>query len=521
MKRRVFLQQSAWLVLAGCSTSYSVESAKRQRPNILFIMSDDHASHAISAYGSRVTKTPNIDRIAKEGMLFKNCFCTNSICAPSRATILTGVYSHIHGQRDNSAVFDGSQTTFPKLLQSAGYQTALIGKWHLGSLPMGFDYWRILPGQGAYYNPEFIEMDGTKKRYEGYCTDLIADFSLDWLDRQRDKSKPFLLMCHHKAPHRNWSPPARYLGAYRHGSIPEPPTLFDDYATRSSAARQSEMSIERHMSWSADMKFHGENLFPEYFAKELDRSEYPRMTEQQKREWDRYYEPENQAFIAQMKAGKLSKQDILRWKYQRYMHDYLGVVAALDENVGRLLDYLDQSGLADNTLVVYTSDQGFFLGDHGWYDKRFMYEESLRMPLLMRYPRAIKAGSVNEHIVLNVDFAPTFLDFAGISPPARMQGRSFRCLLEGQKCIDWRTAMYYHYLEYPAVHQVKRHYGIRTQRYKLIHFYYDIDEWEFYDLKEDPCELHNRYDDPAFENVIQTLKKQLYELMSNYQDTIS
>ena len=518
MNRRHFLRLASLtttLYLIGCRQS----RLGNRKPNVLYIMSDDHAAHAISAYGSAINRTPSIDRLANEGMLFKNCFCTNSICAPSRAVILTGAYSHINGQTDNAKKFDGSQITFPKLFQQAGYETALIGKWHLGSLPTGFDYWKILPGQGCYYNPDFIHMDGSMNRCEGYCTDLITDFTLEWLQEKRDKSKPFLLFCQHKAPHRNWSPPARYLGLHREGSIPEPKTLFDDYATRSPAAAQSQMSILNHMSWRADMKFQGENLFPEFFASELDPSERPRMTEQQKQLWDSYYEPQNAAFIAQMKEGKLSPSDVARWKYQRYMHDYLGSVAAVDEGVGRLLDYLDKTGLSENTVVIYTSDQGFFLGDHGWYDKRFMYEPSLRMPLLVRYPATVKSGSVNEDIVLNLDFASTLLDMAGIEIPPRMQGRSFYPLLKGEKPNGWRTAMYYHYSEYPAVHQVKRHYGIRTLRYKLIHFYYDIDAWELYDLQHDPDELNNLYEHPDYESVVRSLKQQLRELMIQYQET--
>ena len=483
-------------------------------------MSDDHASHAMSCYGSRINKTPNLDRLAKEGMLFNNCFCTNSICAPSRAVILTGKYSHINGKIDNSnKAFDGSQQTYPKLLQRAGYETAMIGKWHLRSEPTGFDFWRVLPGQGSYYSPDFVEMGGSKKRYEGYCSDLITDFSIDWLKNRPDKSKPFLLISQHKAPHRPWSPHVRHLGKYKHGTIPEPETLFADHSTRSPASEESEMSLRDHFTWGHDMKFKGENLFPDHFRTGWGHGEYKRMTDEEKRQWDEHYEPENEAFIKDMKAGKLTDDDIVRWKYQRYMHDYLGSVAGMDESVGRLLDYLDEAGLAENTIVVYTSDQGFYLGDQGWFDKRFMYEPSLRMPFLVRYPKQVKAGSVNDDIVVNIDFAATFLDFAGVTVPDDIQGESIQPLLKGKSPRGWRTSMYYHYYEYPAVHQVKRHYGIRTERYKLIHFYHDIDAWELYDLKKDPNELNNLIDDPAQAKRIKQLKQQLIELQAQYGDS--
>ena len=482
-------------------------------------MSDDHAVQAMSCYGSRINKTSDIDRLAREGMRFENCFCTNSICAPSRAVILTGKYSHINGKIDNRGDFDGSQQTYPKLLRQAGYETAMIGKWHLGSDPTGFDFWEILPGQGSYYNPDFIQMDGSQKRYEGYCTDLVTDFSIDWLENQRDKNAPFLLICQHKAPHRCWSPPPRHFGKYKHGTISEPTTLFPDHSTRSAASAESEMSIRDHFSWSHDMKFKGQNLFPDHFTSGMRHDEYQRMTSEQRKQWDAHYEPENQAFIADMKAGKLTDDDVVRWKYQRYMHDYLGAVEAVDESVGRLLDYLDEKGLADNTIVVYTSDQGFYLGDHGWYDKRFMYEESLRMPLLVRWPERIKPGSVSDAMALNLDFAATFLDAAGTAIPDDIQGKSLVPILEGRRPRNWRSAMYYHYYEYPAIHQVKRHYGIRTERYKLIHFYNDIDTWELYDLKNDPNELNNLYNVPTCAGLVKRLKKQLAQLQASYGDS--
>ena len=466
-----------------------------KRPNIVFIMTDDHASHALSCYGSRINETPNLDRIANEGMRFDNCFCTNSICAPSRAVILTGKHSHLNGVIDNRKRFDGSQQTFPKLLQKAGYETAMIGKWHLKSDPTGFDYWNVLPGQGAYYNPAMIE-NGERKKYTGYVTDIITDHALAWL-KGRESDKPFCLMYHHKAPHRRWEPGPDHLTMYDDEKIPEPDTLFDDASGRGAAAREQDMSLEKTMN-ERDLKLTPmRNLTPEQLAA-----------------WEKAYDPKNEAF----READLEGKDLIRWKYQRYLKDYLRCVASVDDNVGRVLDYLDQSGLRENTIVVYTSDQGFYLGDHGWFDKRFMYEESLRMPLLVRYPKAMRPGSTNDDIVLNLDFAETFLDYAGASIPDDMQGRSLRPLMEGKTPDDWRESMYYHYYEYPAVHSVKRHYGVRTDRYKLIHFYHDIDEWELYDLKKDPDELQNVYGDPEYADVVKRLKAELKRLREKYKD---
>jgi arylsulfatase A-like enzyme len=481
-------------VLPGCESIGNTSASKKQ-PNIIFIMSDDHASHALSCYGSKINKTPNLDRIAKEGMLFNNSFCTNSICAPCRAVILTGKYSHINGIRDNRQRFDGSQQTFPKLLQNVGYETAMIGKWHLKTDPTGFDYWNVLFGQGTYYNPAMKEM-GQRKKYTGYTTDIITDHAIKWL-KERSGEKPFCLMFHHKAPHREWEPGPKYLNMYDDVTIPEPDNLFDDYSNRGRAAKEQDMSIEKTMN-ERDLK-----LTP------------PRnLTDAQKKLWDATYEPKNKAF----RDANLKGKDLIRWKYQRYIKDYLRCIASVDENVGRLLDYLDETSLAKDTVVFYTSDQGFYLGDHGWFDKRFMYEESLRMPLLVRYPREVKAGSVNNDIVLNLDFGETFLDFASAPVPPDMQGRSIRKILQGKTPKDWRKSTYYHYYEYPAVHSVKRHYGIRNERYKLIHFYYDIDEWELYDLKEDPREMNNIYNDPANSNLIKKLKAELKQLRKKYKD---
>jgi len=479
----------------GCAGIGQAAGEPRKRPNIIFIMSDDHASHALSCYGSKVNKTPNLDRIAQEGMRFTNSFCTNSICGPCRAVILTGKYSHINGFKDNGSRFDGSQQTFPKLLQQAGYETAMVGKWHLKTDPTGFDYWNILPGQGAYYNPAMIEM-GQRKKYTGYVTDIITDHALSWL-KGRDQEKPFCLMYHHKAPHRRWEPGPDYLTMYDDVTIPEPDTLFDDYSGRGRAAHEQDMSIAKTMT-----------------ANDLKLTPMKRLTPEQKAKWDAAYGPKNEAF----EKANLQGKELVRWKYQRYMKDYLRCIASVDHNVGRVLDYLDESGLAQDTIVVYTSDQGFYLGDHGWFDKRFMYEESLRMPLLVRYPRAVRAGSVKEDIVLNLDFGETFLDYAGVPVPPDMQGRSLRPVLEGRTPKDWRSSMYYHYYEYPAVHSVKRHYGVRTERYKLIHFYNDIDEWELYDLKKDPQEMRSVYDDPKYAGVVRELKAELRRLREQYQD---
>jgi arylsulfatase A-like enzyme len=454
------LAAAMWTLPACRREKPAVRAARR--PNILLIMSDDHAAHAISAFGSRVNTTPQIDRLAREGMLFRNCFCTNGICAPSRAVILTGRYSHLNGVRDNAVAFDGAQTTFPKLLQQAGYETALIGKWHLKSDPTGFDYWNILPGQGEYYNPDLNEM-GKLKRHDGYVTDILTDLALDFLEKDRDRTRPFLLMLHHKAPHRSWEPALRHLYLYDGVDIPEPKTLFDDYAGRSRAAFEQEMTIKDYLDTATDLKI---GPPPE------------RMNGEQREAWEKAYGPKRDAFLQQRPQGR----DLIIWKYRRYLEDYLACVAAVDESVGRILDALERSGLAGNTLVAYTSDQGFFLGDHGW-------------------------------------FGPTFLDLAGISVPPEMQGRSFVDGLFGKTIKDWRKAIYYHYYEYPAVHMVKRHYGIRTRQLKLIHFYYDIDAWELYDLAKDPLETRNVYDDPAYRKARRDLTSELRKLQESYGDS--
>ncbi len=472
-------------------------AAERERPNILFVFTDDHAPHAISAYGSVLNETPNIDRLATEGMLFTRTFCGNSICAPSRATILTGKHSHANGHIDNGSEFDGSQETFPKLLRAAGYQTALVGKWHLRSAPTGFDHWEVLEGQGPYYNPPIRSAEGTEV-IEGYTTEVLTDMGLDWLQNQRDPDKPFMLMLQHKAPHRRWQPGPRELGMYDDVQFREPATLFDDYKGRSSAAGMQEMTLRDHMSTDLDLKLEDPGgLNPEQLAA-----------------WKKTYDPKREAFEAAPPTG----DDLVRWKYQRYMQDYLACIAGVDHQLGRVLDYLDESGLADNTVVIYSSDQGFYLGDHGWYDKRWMYEESLRMPFIVRWPGQTPAGSNCDALCQNIDFGPTFLDLAGAEVPEAMQGESLAPLMQGESPEDWRSSIYYHYYEYPAVHMVNRHYGVRTERHKLIH-YYQLDEWELFDLELDPDELTNRADDPAYSAVRAELEVELTRLQELYGET--
>jgi len=497
-------------LLSGCKSGKKTKVDTR--PNIIYIMSDDHGYQAVSAYGYGINRTPNIDRLAKEGALFMNSFVANSLCAPSRATLLTGKFSHMNGKVDNVVTFNGDQETFPKLLQQAGYQTAIVGKWHLRSDPQGFDYWNVLPGQGQYYNPDFIEM-GKKKRYEGYVTSLITQFAFHWLDSLRDPSKPFCLMIHEKAPHRNWLPDLKYLYLYDDKTFPFPDNFFDDYSGRGTPAHTQQMEVVRDMMWGHDMKFENDPYTgePTNFMPNIRR-----FTDRQRETWRKAYTPRNEAFIKNKPEGK----ELARWKFNRYIKDYLRCIRSVDDAVGEVLDYLDKHNLTENTVVIYTSDQGFYLGEHGWFDKRWMYEQSLKMPLLMRYPKEIKPGTVVNAMVQNIDFAPTFLDYAGVTVPEDMQGMSFRKLVKGEQ-VPWRDAIYYHYYEYPAVHMVKRHYGIRTERYKLIHFYYDVDEWELYDLQKDPEEMQSVYDDPAYADVRAVMQKKLQEIRSKYHDSDS
>jgi len=509
-------------VNATAQPQHKKETDKHQQPNIVFIMSDDHAYQAISAYSNKLTSTPNIDRIANEGMLFTNACVSNSISAPSRAVILTGKHSHINGKIDNNEPFDTNQITFPQLLQQHGYQTAMFGKLHFGNNPKGFDEFKILPNQGLYYNPEFITKHEGKKRIEGYVTDLITDLSLEWLKNKRDTSKPFLLMYWHKAPHREWFPASNYYKQYTQQQFQEPPTLFDDYEGRGTAAKDAEMNILKHMNWSGDSKIYPWVLDSlgiketSYFDKNNFNKEYGRMSDVQQRQWDSVYLSINKEFIAKYKG--MNDQELMRWRYQRYMQDYLACIASVDDGVGRVLNYLDSSNLSKNTIVIYTSDQGFYLGEHGWFDKRFIYNESFKTPLLIRWPNVIKPGITNNQMVQNLDFAQTLLEAAGVIPPNDMQGESLIPLFKGDT-IHFRNAVYYHFYEYPGVHMVKRHYGIITKEYKLVHFYYDVDEWELYDRLKDPSEMTNVINDPKYKNKVSELKQQLNEIRIKYKDS--
>ena len=491
------------------------------RPNILFIMSDDHAYQAISSYGYNLNNTPNIDRIAKEGAIFKNSFVTNSICAPSRAVMLTGKHSFLNGKVDNIQDFNWDQNSFAKELKKSGYQTALIGKIHLRGLPQGFDYSAVLPGQGHYYNPDFI-IDGVMERIQGYVTTITTNLSLDWLKNKREKNKPFLLLYHQKAPHRNWQSEEKYLTLFDDKTFDFPSNFFDDYKGRKAAAAQ-EMMISAsedqlakthgpggHGRWGHDFKL----LTDPYGRDTRFNQELERFTPQQKKAWLDAYTPKNDA----MRNANLKGKDLALWKFNRYLKDYLRTIQSVDDGVGEVLNYLDEAGLSDNTIVVYTSDQGFYLGEHGWFDKRFMYEESLKTPFLIRYPKEIPAGSQVNELIQNLDYAPTFLDYANVKIPEDMQGESFRKIVSNET-EEWRDAIYYTYYEYPSVHMVKRHYGIRTDRYKLIHFYYDIDEWELFDLKNDPNEMNNIYDDPKYSEIKEQMHKKLSELRVKYGDS--
>lgn len=484
-------------------------------------MSDDHAYQAISAYENKLIHTPNIDRIAQMGMLFTNASVTNSICAPSRATILTGKHSHLNGKIDNHFPFDTTNITFPQLLQKGGYQTAMFGKLHFGNNPKGFDQFKILPGQGAYYNPDFITKNEGEIKVEGYVTDIITDMTLDWMERERNPDQPFLLMYLHKAPHRSWLMAERHLEEFTTRTFPEPETLFDDYAGRPAAA-EAEMSILHHMAWAGDSK-----IFPDVmdelglaeigFDKIRYNYEVGRLDSVQRENFISSYSKINDEF-KKAYAG-MDETELMKWKYQRYMQDYLGTIQAVDENVGRLLDYLEANNLMENTIIVYTSDQGFYLGEHGWFDKRFAYDESFKTPLLVSWPGKVAPGSQSTEMVQNLDFAQTFLEVAGVEAPGDMQGESLVPLLTGESEKWNRDAVYYHYYEYPAEHMVNRHYALVSEDYKLIHFYYSLDYWELYDRKKDPQEMNNVYDDPAYAEIKQELHTQLDEMRKKYKDS--
>jgi arylsulfatase A-like enzyme len=506
------------VLFALIAVSLPIE-AKEERPNIVFIFSDDHAPHAIGAYDGwlkSVNPTPEIDQLAEQGMLFENSFCTNSICGPSRAVIQTGKHSHKNGFMDNGDRFDWNQQTFPKLLQGTGYQTAIFGKSHLKGKPQGYNEWAVLPGQGLYYNPDFYTKDG-QITIQGHCTDVVTDMAVDFLENKRDTNKPFMLMVQHKAPHRNWMPAARHLTLYDDIDLPEPATLFDTWEDKAPPARHQETSIIDYMHLNYDLFV---DLTPDFTQGKPSKSEDPsswrnmqRMSEEQMRVWRDAYGPKDVAFH----AANLSGKDLLRWKYQRYAKNYLRTIKGVDESVGRLVATLDELGLSDNTIVIYSSDQGFFIGDHGWYDKRWMYEESLKMPFIIKWPNVITPGSRQQKMIQNIDYAETFLDIAQAAIPDDMQGRSLLPLLKGESVNDWRDSIYYHYYEYPSVHMVPKHNGIRTERYKLMHFY-EFGEWEFYDLENDPEELNNLYGKSEFAELIETHKAKLVSLQDYYDD---
>ncbi|WP_343746904.1 sulfatase [Chitinophaga sp.] len=497
------MKRLSWLLLALVSQTGFSQQQPQKQPNIIFIFSDDHAYQAISAYGSKLAQTPNIDRIARQGVLFRNALVTNSICGPSRATLLTGKYSHINGYTLNEKKFNVGQQLFPKLLQQNGYQTAWIGKWHLGNLPEGFDFWRILNNQGQYYNPDFIGPRDTT-RVEGYVTNLITQFSVDWLNH-RDTSKPFFLVVGEKATHREWLPDIQDLGAYDDKTFPLPATFRDTYKNRI-AAQNQDMTIDKTMRLKEDLKVHVN----------YEKGIYGRFTPAQKEAFKAYYEGK---VSKEFDEKKLSGDALVEWKYQRYLKDYLSTARSLDRNIGALLDYLDKNGLAENTVVIYASDQGFYMGEHGWFDKRFMYEESLRTPFIIKYPGVTKPGTTVNQLMLNIDWAPTILQMAGVPVPADIQGTSFLPLLEqNPNKAAWRKAAYYHYYEFPEPHHVYPHFGVRTEQYTLVRFYGAGDSWELYDLKKDPQQVNNIYGNKGTEKITAGLKATLKKLILQYND---
>ena len=504
--------------MACYSCNQSQQELDETPPNIIVIFTDDHAKNATSIYGTDLIQTTNIDRIGKEGIVFTNSFVTNSICGPSRAVLLTGKYSHINGFKDNHDQFDTSQETFPKLLQRNGYETSIVGKWHLKNRPTGFDYWNILIGQGHYYNPTFVN-NGDTLDYEGYVSDITTDLALGVLEN-RNQDKPFCLFYHHKAPHRNWMPDAKHFDEFADKDIPFPETFYDDYSSRTSAANSQDMEVV-NMNLSNDFKLQpdhydthtGTGGMANWNSEAGWAGNYNRMNADQKAAWDERYDPIGKSF----KQAKLSGEELDKWKITRYLRDYLACVKSVDNNIGRVLDYLDEKKLAENTIVIYTSDQGFYLGEHGWYDKRFMYEESFGTPHVMRYPKKIKAGQQSDEFVVNIDHAATLLDYAGIDIPAEIQGTSIRPLCEGESPDDWRESVYYHYYQSTGWHIVKKHYGVRTDRYKLINFYED-NEWELYDLENDPNELTNEYANADYAQIVLDMKVELRRLQQEFKD---
>ncbi len=551
MDNKSLLSFAALSCIAATAQAQQKAAAATQRPNIVYIMCDDHAFQCISAYGSPISKlapTPNIDRIAERGMRFDRAFVENSLSTPSRACLMTGLYSNQNGQRQLGEGIDTTRTFFTEQLQQAGYQTAVVGKWHMGCDPKGFDYYHIYNDQGQYYNPQYrgTDTDGKYIVEEGYSTDLTTDHALSFIEH-RDTNKPFCLLLHHKAPHRNWLANTKYFGMYDNVTFPMPETFYDDYETRGSAVRTQKMSVTKDMRWEQDFKV--PEMLDTANADSWDSylslmNEVNRMNPEQRIAWGKYYFPRNRRLL----EARLTGKELDEWKYQNYIRDYMSVIKSVDESVGRVLDYLDSHGLTDNTIIVYTSDQGFYMGEHGWFDKRFMYEESLRTPLLIAYPGHIQPGSVCNKLVQNIDYAPTFLDLAGISKPKELPGRSLTPIFKaGDKVKGWRSSIYYHYYDYPTYHMVRKHDGVRTDRYKLIHFYgaggldavkenkYQrqpgtrehgcmtyltslgyfepkdsaVNYNELYDLQADPHELNNLYGKPGYEKISKQLQKQL------------
>jgi len=502
------------LTLGFCILAVSCSNKqKSDKPNIIFIMSDDHAFQAISSYSNKLIQTPNIDRIANKGVLFQKAYVSNSICGPSRATILTGKYSHINGFRDNdNSSFNGEQQTLPKILRQNGYSTAIVGKWHLGTVPTGFDFWDILPGQGHYYNPGFINM-GKDTVYQGYVTDIITDHAIDWMKQNR--TKPFFMMLHHKAPHRNWMPPLEYLNEFNDITFPFPENFNDYYEDRLALQRQR-LTVAGQLSVTYDSKVPCDTCTEDevnHWVKGEWEREYGRLSPEQKEIWENKMKVEYEEF-----AGIKNKEGRKNWQFQRYMEDYLRCIKSVDDNVGKVLDFLRESGLDKNTIVVYTSDQGFYLGEHGLYDKRFMYEESFRTPLIIYSPQSKNNGIQNSNLVMNIDFAPTILDFAGIKVPDEMQGVSMKPLVLGETMQNWRKELYYHY--YEKSFGMSKHYGIRTDKYKLIHFYDPVDSWELYDLQTDPAEMNNLIAEQNMQSVVEDLKIKLKKLQEKYKDNV-
>lgn len=551
MDNKSLLSFAALSCIAVTAQAQQKAAAATQRPNIVYIMCDDHAFQCISAYGSPISKlapTPNIDRIAERGMRFDRAFVENSLSTPSRACLMTGLYSNQNGQRQLGEGIDTTRTFFTEQLQQAGYQTAVVGKWHMGCDPKGFDYYHIYNDQGQYYNPQYrgTDTDGKYIVEEGYSTDLTTDHALSFIEH-RDTNKPFCLLLHHKAPHRNWLANTKYFGMYDNVNFPMPETFYDDYETRGSAVRTQKMSVTKDMRWEQDFKV--PEMLDTANADSWDSylslmNEVNRMNPEQRIAWGKYYFPRNRRLL----EARLTGKELDEWKYQNYIRDYMSVIKSVDESVGRVLDYLDSHGLTDNTIIVYTSDQGFYMGEHGWFDKRFMYEESLRTPLLIAYPGHIQPGSVCNKLVQNIDYAPTFLDLAGISKPKELPGRSLTPIFKaGDKVKGWRNSIYYHYYDYPTYHMVRKHDGVRTDRYKLIHFYgaggldavkenkyqrqpgtrehgcmtyltslgyfepkdLAVNYNELYDLQADPHELNNLYGKPGYEKITKQLQKQL------------